>query len=238
MRWRVTPTNSYSLRTVLASYSDENRRAEMRTHWAAAVVYRYPSLLMAWPLIRWGVTPMQATLAGLGLALLLPVIAYVTPLGVAGIALCVAGALFQLLDCVDGAIARVTGKSSDTGARADFLVDMLQWGLLYMAIGILADRLYDTLYFWTTLGLFAGWLRLFARVVNDAAPVADAAADAPKETAAKRLGVGAVLMAFVEGLSGLVPFLALLGPYLYLGVVALIVYSLADVGDALMKAFK
>ena len=44
--------------------------------------------------------------------------------------------------------------------------------------------------------------------------------------------------AFIDGMSGLIPFLALSGPWLGVAVCALVVYSLIDIGDALWPLVK
>ena len=42
-------------------------------------------------------------------------------------------------------------------------------------------------------------------------------------------------MWFLNGLSGLIPLLLLSGPYMYVAVIAVLVYSIGDVLDALSR---
>jgi len=168
---------------------------------------------------------MTVTLAGLALALSMPAQALVLPLGLAVWAVAISGLVFQVLDCVDGTLARLRGVTSRRGGDADFLVDMAQWGLLYLAIGLLADRTLDADWQWTALAGMAAWGRLMARVIRDRLP------DVPGgETAALRLADYPV--AFLAGISGLIPFLALSGSWLGIAVLALLIYSLLDIIEA------
>jgi phosphatidylglycerophosphate synthase len=48
--------------------------------------------------------------------------------------------IFCVLDCVDGDLARVTGRASRRGAYADFLTDIVYRVALYASIGLLVDR--------------------------------------------------------------------------------------------------
>ncbi len=211
---------------VAADLKGARYREEWRSSWAIALLYRVPGLPLVWLLARTPVTPMGLTLAALLLALALPGLAWGLPLGAAAVAVAAGGALFQVLDCADGTLARVTGRSSRGGGDADFLVDMAQWGLLYIAIGLLADRTLGTGGGWTALAAAAAWGRLLARVISDRLKGFGGGGSRP-------LRPLDYLPAFVAGLSGLIPFLALSGPWLGWAVLALVVYSLLDIGDAL-----
>lgn len=203
-------------------------RDEARTSWAIFVLYRRPALPLAWGAARLGLRPMAITGAALVLALSLPIQALFWPLGWAVWAVVLGGALYQILDCTDGTLARVTGQSSQAGADMDFLVDMTQWAMLYTAIGILADRTLDTGGVWTALALGAAWLRLMARVIRDrVAPPEPPQPEFSAETAPDRIA------RFIGGLSGLLPFLGLFGSGLGVAVWILVAYALMDLADTL-----
>lgn len=229
----MTGTAQPSFSRVAADLSGERYRAEWRSSWAIALLYRAPALPLVWLLARTPVTPLAVTLAALALALALPVLAWGLPLGWAGAAVAAGGALFQVLDCADGTLARVTQRSSARGGEADFLVDMAQWGLLYIAIGLLADRTLsgEAVGGWTALAATAAWGRLLARVISDRLKGFGGGESAPLRPADYPA-------AFVAGLSGLIPFLALAGPWLGWAVAALALYSLLDLGDALSPALR
>ena len=92
------------------------------------------------------------SLLALVLALSMPLQALALPVGVAAVTVTLSGMLFQVLDCADGTLARVTGQTSKLGGDIDTLIDLTQWGLLYISIGMLADTTLDTGLFWTALG--------------------------------------------------------------------------------------
>jgi phosphatidylglycerophosphate synthase len=50
------------------------------------------------------------------------------------------GVVFCILDCVDGDLARVTGRTSRLGAYADFITDIVYRIALYASIGLIVDR--------------------------------------------------------------------------------------------------
>lgn len=206
-------------------------RDEFRTGWSIALLYRAPGVVAAWVAARLGLTPLVVSMLAFGVALLMPVIALWLPLTVAPMLLMLAGVAFQVLDCADGTLARGTNTTSVRGGDLDFLIDMAQWGLLYLAIGILADRLLGSGWGWATLGMMAGWGRLLARVIRDRL-------DDGIKHAVKALRPVDYPVVFIEGLSGLIPFLALSGQWLGTAVIALMIYSLIDIIDAALPLTK
>jgi phosphatidylglycerophosphate synthase len=129
----------YSIAEVAAAYRPR-RANELRTEWAIAVLYRPVSLLITPLFAAVGATPTAVSLLGFAIALALPFVAaaYATQawlaVGVLAIAFCV-------LDCVDGDLARVTGRSSKRGAYLDFVVDLAYRAGFYAALGIAADAM-------------------------------------------------------------------------------------------------
>ncbi len=200
---------------------------EMRSSWAIALFARAPSVPLTWICARAGLAPMQVTGLGFALALSLPLYAALLPLTLAVWAVALGGWLFQVLDCVDGTLARLGRQTSKRGADADFLVDMTQWGLLYLSIGLLADRTLDSGLFWTTVACAAAWGRLLARVIRDrlATPTPVISTPAP-------LRLMEYPAAILAGISGLIAFFALLGPWIGVGVAFLALYSLLDIIEA------
>ncbi len=222
-----------SFKDILADLRKPYVRHEFRTSWAIALLYRMTSPPFVWLLLRLGFGPMGVTALGFALALTMPVQAAFLPLGIAGWALFISGALFQILDCADGMMARLLRKASLLGADLDYLSDMVQHGLFYTALGILADRTLGTGFAWTALALAAAFIRLLARLVREqvAQRVPDTAGDQP-------LRLADLPVAFVAGLTGLIPFMALAGGSLGYMVIALLVYALLDVADAFLPMTK
>lgn len=228
-------------------YADLNGSAaaeEWRGSWAIALLYRRPGIALAWCAAQIGLAPTTITLVGLALAVTMPVQAWLWPLSLAPWAVALSGVLFQMFDCADGTLARLTGQASTRGADLDFLTDMAQWALLYLSIGILADRASGGDVYWAAFALGAAWMRLMARVVRDRLATPESDDKASDYTGSDNSGALQSLRAidypvvFVAGLSGLLPFLALSGDALPWAVVFLIFYALLDLGDAALPLFR
>lgn len=222
-------TKTYTYRQVRQSYSPQLAANEWRGSWSIALLYRQPGFMTAWLALRLGLSATLVTASSLCITLAIPAVALFAPAGAAALSVFVLAVIFQVLDCADGTMARTSGQASEKGGKFDFLVDMLHWGALYWAVGVLADRQFDTGWYWAALGLLAAWLRLFARVANDSAP------QSPSDTQPKQPPLHVIVIA---GISGVIPFLTLTGPFLHWAVLALLVYSILDVFDAVGGAFK
>ena len=217
--------NHPTMREIAQDITTGRLRKDFYEQWSMAVLYRIPSLPMVWVFLRGGVSPVQVTLASLVLALSLPLQAVFWPLAFAPFAVCVSAVLCQVMDCADGTLARMTGRASSAGRDLDFLVDMAQWGLLYGALGLIADRMAGSGFGWTALAMTAAWARLLARVVRDrlnGGGIEETLAEPPKSA------VEFALVA-LAGMSGLIPFFALLGPWLPYAIVFLLIYGISDV---------
>lgn len=219
-----------------ARFAEDLRSAaaadEWRGNWAMALLYRRAGVALAWALAGRVAAPSVVTGFALLVALTLPLLALALPLAAAPWAVCAAAVLFQILDCTDGTLARVTNAASKRGGDLDFLVDMAQWAMLYLAIGILADRVAETGAFWTAIGAGAAWARLMARVVRDRLKEPEAPASAAPPSFAVRIS------RVLGGISGLLPFLALAGAYLPWAVSFLLIYALLDIAEGLAPLFR
>lgn len=197
-------------RSVLADYRPRFRH-ELRTEWAMALIYRPISLLLTPLLARCRVPPLAVTLLGAICALALPWMAFQgwgsTAVGLTAITCCV-------LDCVDGNLARATGRVSARGAYADFLADLIYRVAFYAAVGFLWDG-----YAGLALGLTCAALALIARACRLYAPAAQG--EAPS----------GLMFSFLSGLDHLLPVaLIVFGAFEALGALIawLAVYSLGD----------
>lgn len=204
---------------------------ELRTEWAIALVYRPFSFLLTPLFAALGLTPSAVTLLGFACACVLPFAAVSG--GPHGWLLVGAlGVVFCVLDCIDGDLARVTGRASTHGAYLDFAVDIVYRVSMYASIGIVADRIREsaTGAAGDQTGLVAGLVCALLAVVARACRLyADASA------AAKRGGShpteNGVAMAFLSGLDHLLPIAVLaLGAIgrLDWALLWLFAYSLAD----------
>jgi phosphatidylglycerophosphate synthase len=188
----------------------------MRGSWAIVVLYRSPSIPLPWAFVRLGVSAMLITSIGILMTLAMSVVAAVAatlPLHLAPICVAVLAILFQILDCCDGDVARLTGTVSAFGRP-------LSRGPL---------GLYQS-------GNAEAWIRLYARVINKYNPeIKKISTPAHTPSAMKP---ASYLVAFVAGLSGVIPLLALSGSYIGAAVFAILAYSLIDLVDAIGAIIK
>jgi len=221
---RNLPFHAFSL-----DMRTDHVRNELRTDWSMTLLYRWPGVALAWLLARVGIGPTGVTCISLVLALSLPMQAMLLPMAAAAWTIAISGALFQTLDCADGALARATGRTTVRVADLDYFVFMAQWPLLYAAIGLLADQTFVTGSAWTALAIAAGAARLLARIFRDRVTSRQPVAD----TGLQRRSLLYLPVAFIAGLSGLIPLLALSGRWLDTAVWFLLVYAVLDIGEAL-----
>ncbi|HEX2829948.1 MAG TPA: CDP-alcohol phosphatidyltransferase family protein [Burkholderiales bacterium] len=208
---------------------------ELKTEWAIAVLYRPVSLMITPLFAAVGATPTAVSLLGLAIALALPFVAaaagaqaWVT-VGVLAIAFCV-------LDCVDGDLARVTGRSSARGAYLDFVVDLAYRAGFYAAAGVAADAARDASGIaalggdgGVVAGLACALVAILARACRLYVEGGGHGADRPQSQAG--ISGGEVATAFLSGLDHLLPVAVLvLGALgrLDWAIAWLVVYSLGD----------
>ena len=129
----------YTLAEVRASYSPEKAWAEMQGDLLCYLVYRKLSFYVTPPLLRLGVPIMAVTLSSLAIAFLM--LAAAARGGAhAWLAVAALGFVYHVLDCVDGNMARTTGRTSRLGAIVDGTCDMAFWCLLLISLGLLVAR--------------------------------------------------------------------------------------------------
>ena len=130
------------LAAVRASYTPEKAAEEKQAEILAYLIYRPNSFWLTPLLLRLDVSADGVTVAMIGLAATMPVVAaWGGPgawVGIVAIAL-----LLQVLDCVDGNIARVTQRFSKVGGMLDGLCTLLFWALFFFSAGILAQHVDD-----------------------------------------------------------------------------------------------
>jgi len=212
---------------------------EVRTEWAIALVYRPVSFLLTPLFAAIGVAPSTVTLLGLAIALALPFAA--ASGGEAWLVVGGLGVAFCVLDCIDGDLARVTGRASKHGAYLDFIVDLVYRAGLYSAIGIAADRARDAAGI-AALGdhggIVAGLASVLLAVLARACRLY-AEAQVREQRAAQIPGSAA--FAFVSGLDHLLPIIVLGGGAfcsLDWVLVWLFAYSLADFAHTQANVWK
>lgn len=123
---------------VRASYTPEKaaeeRRSELLAHW----VHRPLSFLVTPFFLLAGFSADGVTAFMFVVAAAMPVAAWSA--GAWGFAVAAALVLaFQVLDCVDGNVARVTRRGTPVGAMLDGLCSLVFWALYFVTIGVLAQ---------------------------------------------------------------------------------------------------
>jgi len=110
---------------------------------------------------RIGAAPTALTLLnlvlGLGASLALTLLARSVPAVVLGLGALVLWQLAYTLDCADGQLARVTGRTSPAGARVDVLCDLALQISLVVAVSSVADA-YHRIPVWLVGGFAGTWL--------------------------------------------------------------------------------
>lgn len=128
----------HTVAEAVRSYLAEKASEELGGEWGAALFFRPPSLLLTPVLLNLGVGPMAVTVASLLFVLALPWLAlWGGPAGYLYLGL--AGVVIGVLDCLDGSMARVAGRTGRMGHYVDFLVGVLDRILGYLAIGLLVQ---------------------------------------------------------------------------------------------------
>jgi phosphatidylglycerophosphate synthase len=180
---------------------------EVRTEWAIALVYRPFSFVLTPLFVALGASPSGVTLLGFACALTLPWFA--THAGEAAwIYVGVLGVVFCILDCVDGDVARVTGRVSRLGAYADFITDVVYRIALYSSIGLVLDRVGNASLplaaYGDDAGLVIGLACAVLAIVARACRLYVDAYERHRETARKS-APNNVAVAFLSGLDHLLP---------------------------------
>ena len=145
-------------------YRDSKAKHEMRREFFVYAIYRPISFLLMPAILRTGLSANAISLLGLGLALLMPVVALVAPdrgyLWLAIIAFCC-----QVLDCVDGNVARMLGSSSKLGQYIDSVGGKAYTNLMLLSLGIIAAAEVPALHTgtWLCLALLTALLYMWAR---------------------------------------------------------------------------
>ena len=197
---------------------------ELATEWAAALIYRPLSFFLTIPFMLVGCPPTVISLLGVVLALSLPILAWQGAGAgtVAGLAV-----LFYILDCVDGNVARTSGRTSKIGAYIDFFSDLIFRVCFYAAIGLLAD---DAVAGWGwAIGVLSAWLALAARACRLYAQRGRAEEEVAAPT--KSFSFSDRLIGFASGLDGFTPVLLMLSAYfqsLTILLAYLLVFSFLD----------
>ncbi len=109
----------------------EERAKDPVVHW----IYRPLSHAVTPWFLALRISADGVTLLSIGVAAALPFASWAG----GGIAVGAGALLFQVLDCVDGSVARVTGERSGVGDFLDGVASHLFWVAAFVAVGVLAE---------------------------------------------------------------------------------------------------
>ncbi|MBM3299854.1 MAG: CDP-alcohol phosphatidyltransferase family protein [Deltaproteobacteria bacterium] len=122
----------------MESFDGDKRLLEMRTNLCGYLVFRQLSFLITPLFAARFSSPTHVTLASLSVALAMPLVPW---FGIPSAFWLVAilSFLSQLLDFVDGDLARVQRSTSAIGKYLDSFTGIMYWTALYVSVGIMVD---------------------------------------------------------------------------------------------------
>ena len=194
----------YSLADIKRSYTADKAWAEMQGELPSYLIYRPLSFYPAWILLWLRVPIMAVTLSSGLVALLMVATAWQGGpwawLVVVGLGFC-----FHVLDCVDGNMARTTGRFSRLGALMDGTIDMSFWCLLFLSTGFLVEHQGGGLFGdrAVAFSLFLAILVLLNRQTRDNFVVQNAETSYFKSDIPERISLGDGAMMVFVGLENL-----------------------------------
>ncbi|MCH2171298.1 CDP-alcohol phosphatidyltransferase family protein [Myxococcota bacterium] len=147
----------YRIQDIQRSFHSDKRWEEISGELPAWLIFRPLSFWLTVPFVNGGWSPLAVSLLS-GVAALAMLGSAIWGGGNAYLWVAAFGFLHQLLDCVDGNVARVTGRTSQLGQFVDLLIGQIYWVLLFASIGILVEK--------TGSGAFADRAVVFALVLS------------------------------------------------------------------------
>lgn len=154
----------YSMADITASYTPEKRKD---TSWWARIFSRPLSFMVTYPLINIGVSANAVSIASIFVALLAcGLLMMGHPISTIGVFVFL---FWDVLDCVDGNIARVKKTSSLKGEYMDAISGYTAPAFIYLAVGVAAYREPGTLsslgYWIIVIGAVASISDLLSRII-------------------------------------------------------------------------
>ena len=194
------------------SYTPEKSWAEMEGELPSWLLYRPLSFYLTPPLLNAGIPIAAVTLSSGLVALAMLAVAWrggpYAYLVVAGL-----GFVFHVLDCVDGNMARTSGRSSGFGALLDGFIDRSFWCALFASLGLLVAHAGGGVFgpHAVEAGLGLAALVLLNRQTRDSLTMQYAQATYFRAQRPQRLGLVDRLLIGVVGLENLYVFAIALG---------------------------
>lgn len=128
-----------TLARVKEHFTEEKRQEERRSDLPAHVIYRPLSFWITPLFLNLGISANAVTVFSMLVALSMPATAEWGGDYAFGM-VAFLGVFFQILDCVDGNIARMTKTSGSVGNLLDSMSSLLLWTAYFISAGILSDE--------------------------------------------------------------------------------------------------
>ena len=186
-----------------------------------------------------GITPNAVTAVA---ALLLPIMIIAATLCQPAAALAIVlvlAIIYQILDCTDGSLARITGQASVSGHYWDLVADLAYRGCIYATVGYLADQIYPWSFPVSQMSCMAlaAWFAALARLAR-----MNLERLAPRRIAEKsdqKAAAAFTFYSFLSGMDTLFPLFVVIASavdMLSFYIAWIVFYSFADVIVALLEA--
>ena len=128
-------SSSFSIRDVIRSYKTGKMHEELAGEWAAVALYRWLSFIITPLFLRTSISATGVTFISVLITLTLP-LAVILPEPFDYLFIGIIGITFNVLDCVDGNMARITGNVTNLGQYSDFIADIIHRVFLYVTLGL------------------------------------------------------------------------------------------------------
>jgi len=174
-----------SIAEINAALGEEKRLDIFYNQIPVYFIFRPIGLVFCILFHRLGLSPITVTSLGLLLALMQPFIAFFAANSfpqssefAGALALGLTLAVLEILDAVDGDLARATGQTSALGGLMDAITDQVKKFVYLITLGALiqfetTETLFGLGHFGLAFGLGTGGLLLLARVTRDSAKTTD-----------------------------------------------------------------
>ena len=132
-------SSNFSIRDVILSYKSDKMHEELAGEWAAVALYRWLSFIITPLFLRTSISATGVTLISVLITITLPLAVFL-PFPFTYIFIGVISIVFNILDCVDGNMARMTNSVSDLGQYSDFIADIIHRIFVYITLGLIIDN--------------------------------------------------------------------------------------------------
>lgn len=112
---------------------------ELAGEWAAVAFYRWLSFVITPLFLNTSISATGVTFISVLITITLP-LAVFFPQPFDFLFIGIIGIIFNVLDCVDGNLARITHNVTDLGQYSDFIADIIHRVFVYIALGLIIDK--------------------------------------------------------------------------------------------------